>query len=92
MSVSTRVSNLINLEFFASLTLKGCMTMFLGIFFCISTMRFPVLVNSETTGFFSSSRGLHQGDPLSPLLFILVMETLGRLVNKAMEVDLLEGF
>ena len=43
-------------------------------------------------GFFSTSRGLCQGDPLSPLLFISVMETLNKLVNKASEVGLLEGF
>jgi len=43
-------------------------------------------------GFFSTSRGLCQGDPLSRLLFILVMEALSKLVNKAYEVGLLEGF
>ena len=42
--------------------------------FCISTIRYSVLINGEASGFFSSSKGLRQGDPLSPLLFILVME------------------
>jgi len=60
--------------------------------FCISTVRYLVLINGEVSGFFSSSKGLCQGDPLFPLLFILMMEAHRKLINKACEVGLLKGF
>jgi hypothetical protein len=45
---------------------------------CISTTTFVVLINGEASPFFHAGRGLRQGCPLSPLLFLLVEEGLSR--------------
>ena len=47
---------------------------------CISIARFSVLVNEVLAGFFPSTKGLRQGDPLSPYLFVLGMEVLDALI------------
>uniref|UniRef100_A0A7C9ALA2 Reverse transcriptase domain-containing protein n=1 Tax=Opuntia streptacantha TaxID=393608 RepID=A0A7C9ALA2_OPUST len=59
---------------------------------CISSPSFAVLVNGSTTDFFPASRGLRQGDPLSPLLFLLVMEVLTRMIEASSNAGLLSGF
>ena len=52
---------------------------------CISIASFLVLINSSPVGFFPSSRGLTQGDPLSPYLFVIGMEALSCLINRIVE-------
>jgi hypothetical protein len=49
---------------------------------CISMPWIVPLVNGRPTSFFKSSRGLRQGCPLSPLLYIIMVETLGRKLEK----------
>uniref|UniRef100_A0A0V0GTN2 Putative ovule protein n=1 Tax=Solanum chacoense TaxID=4108 RepID=A0A0V0GTN2_SOLCH len=60
--------------------------------YCIGTVKFSVLINRSPTGFFSSQRGLRQGDPLSPFLFILAMEGMSSLINTAKAKDWIRGF
>ena len=52
---------------------------------CISTASFSILINGGPTGFFGSSRGLWEGDPLSPYLFVQGMEALSLIIHRAAE-------
>jgi hypothetical protein len=50
---------------------------------CVSSANLSVLINGEASRFFKSERGLRQGCPLSPYLFILVLEGLSLLLSKS---------
>eukprot|EP00253_Pinus_taeda_P015318 PITA_15318 len=58
---------------------------------CISNVSFAVLINGAASPFFKSQRGLRQGCPLSPLLFLLVAEGLSRLIHRARRTNKLKG-
>ncbi|KAJ0845937.1 putative RNA-directed DNA polymerase [Helianthus annuus] len=50
-----------------------------------------VLVNGSPTREFDCSRGLRQGDPLSPFLFVIAMEALSCIMKKAVSIGLFRG-
>lgn len=58
---------------------------------CISTASFSVLINGNPLGMFHSSRGLSQGDPFSPALFVIFIDLLSRLLLRAEAAGAIHG-
>ena len=58
---------------------------------CVSTPSFSIQINGKSYGNIILSRGLHQGDPLSPYLFLLCAEGFSSLLAKAEAENKLHG-
>ena len=58
----------------------------------LSSRSLVVLVNENDKGRVKASKGLRQGDPLSLFLFTIAVDVLSRMMVRAKESVLLEGF
>jgi hypothetical protein len=59
---------------------------------CVFAGNLSVLVNGSPTSEINIQRGLKQGDPLAPFLFLLVAEGFAGLMRSAVEKNLFKGF
>ena len=59
---------------------------------CISIVSYSILINGAPTGFIQPIRGIRQGDPLSPFLFLLCTEGLHGLLSQAASRGDIHGF
>lgn len=48
---------------------------------CVTSLSYFVLVNGELKGLLRPTRGIRQGDPLSPFVFLLCIEALHGLIS-----------
>ncbi|KAA3470829.1 reverse transcriptase [Gossypium australe] len=58
---------------------------------CITTASYAVIINGNRGRNFQPTRGLRQGDPLSPFLFLICSEGLSTLMRSAMRNGLVKG-
>ena len=58
---------------------------------CVSTMTYFVLINGEPRGTIIPTRGLRQGDPISPYLFLLCAKGLSTMIKRKERLGGLRG-
>lgn len=58
---------------------------------CVQFVSYSVLINGLTYGNFKPTRGLRQGDAMSPYLFLLCVEVLSQMLDRAQCTNQMQG-
>jgi hypothetical protein len=75
-----------------ALARKGLHSHFINLIHsCISSPTFSVIINGQSFAHFKSSRGIRQGCPLSPSLFVLAVNELSLMLQDALQANHLSG-
>ena len=59
---------------------------------CVKSVTYSILMNGEPCGMIQPTKGIRQGDPLSPFLFLLCIEELNGLIKKVDVEGEIHGF
>ena len=59
---------------------------------CVTTVSYSILVNGEPKGLIHPSRGIRQGDPISPFLFLLCTEGFHGPISQAAAQGDIKGY
>ncbi|XP_024178126.1 uncharacterized protein LOC112184065 [Rosa chinensis] len=83
----------LELDFLEAILRKlGFCNRWIDIVLCsVKSISYSFIINGEPTGFITPTRGIRQGDPLSPYLFILCAEGLSSLISKSVEQGFPKG-
>jgi hypothetical protein len=58
---------------------------------CVTSVNFSILVNGQPSPKFNPNRGIRQGDPLSPYLFILCADVFSTMITNSQDLNLING-
>ena len=58
---------------------------------CVGSVQYRLVLNGNIWGFINPSRGLRQGEPLSPFLFVLTAKVLSRLIVREEDAGRIQG-
>lgn len=58
---------------------------------CVKTVFYSILINGVPKSYIHPTRGLRQGDPISPYLFLLCAEGLSAMIKREMSMGRLSG-